>query len=50
MENYKSFRSDFTLNINLLIAALKYWRFLRKQEEFEADDGYHFLNYNQKDF
>jgi hypothetical protein len=38
------------VHINLLIVALRYWRDLRKREELEVEEGYHFLGYNHKEF
>lgn len=56
LENYRFHDAEFTLHINLLVVALRYWRRIRKEEELEVDrDGekgekHHFLDFNQKEF
>lgn len=50
MENYRSSDGEFRIHINLTISALKYWRNLRKKEELEEDDHFHFLGFEQKEF
>lgn len=49
MEDYKQYDGGFLMHMNLLIIALKYWRFLRKEEEIEENqEEFHFLNFKEK--
>jgi hypothetical protein len=48
MEDYKQYDNSFLVHMNLLIVALKYWRFFRKNEQLEQDDDKHFLIYREK--